>query len=132
MRVVLDASVAIEIALGHKQAAKFAAVLAKAGEVLAPDLITAEATNAIWKYHHVQGLNFSTCERALRTAVHLPDRLVSSLSLYAEAFLLARTTRKPAYDMFYVALARREDAVLLTLDSRLKKEAEKLSIRVDA
>jgi predicted nucleic acid-binding protein len=32
--------------------------------------------------------------------------------------------------MFYLALARREDAAFLTTDSALKKEAERQGIRV--
>ncbi len=34
------------------------------------------------------------------------------------------------YDMFYLALARREDAMLLTLDKALAKEAVRQGIRV--
>jgi predicted nucleic acid-binding protein len=48
-----------------------------------------------------------------------------------EAFLLARTARRSAYDMFYLALARREDAVYLTTDAALRKEAERQGVRVD-
>jgi predicted nucleic acid-binding protein len=37
---------------------------------------------------------------------------------------------RAAYDMFYLALALREDAVLLTLDATLKKEARRAGVRV--
>ena len=47
-------------------------------------------------------------------SLRLVDVLVPSKELYGEAFLLARTTHRSACDMFYVALARREDAILLT------------------
>ena len=66
----------------------------------------------------------------LEAALNLVDVLVPSRELYGEAFLLARTTRRPAYDMFYVALARREDATLLTTGVQLRKEAERQGIRV--
>jgi predicted nucleic acid-binding protein len=56
---------------------------------------------------------------------------VPSQELYREAFALTRAQqRRAAYDMFYLALARREDAALLTLDSTLKKEARRAGIRV--
>jgi predicted nucleic acid-binding protein len=56
---------------------------------------------------------------------------VPSQELYREAFALTRAQQsRAAYDMFYLALARREDAVLLTLDSTLKKEARRAGIRV--
>jgi hypothetical protein len=51
------------------------------------------------------------------------DALIASKEIYAEAFLLTRLARRPAYYMFYLALARREDAVFVTCDASLKKEA---------
>jgi predicted nucleic acid-binding protein len=49
---------------------------------------------------------------------------------WSEAFLLARTARKPVYDMFYLALARSEDAALITMDAALRSYAEAQGIRV--
>lgn len=130
MRVVLDASAALEIALQRSHAAALASVLEEADVVLAPELFVPEVVNTIWKYHQFEHLNLTVCDRALETALGLVDALVSSKEIYGEAFLLARTARRPAYDMFYLALARREDAILLTMDAALKKEAERQGIRV--
>jgi predicted nucleic acid-binding protein len=56
------------------------------------------------------------------------DAFVPSRDLYREAFFLARTAKRSAYDMFYLALARREDAALLTTDKALGKEAERQGV----
>ncbi len=130
MRVVLDASAAIEVALGRKQAARLAGILEEADVVLAPELFVPEVVNTIWKYHQFEHLSLSVCDRALEAALGLVDALVSSKELYGEAFLLARTARRSAYDMFYLALARREDAVFLTTDAALRKEAQRQGVRV--
>ena len=130
MRVVLDASAAIEVALQRSRGMAFGAILKEADVVLAPDLFVPEVVNTIWKYHQFEHLSLDTCDRALEAALGLVDALVSSKEIYAEAFLLARTTHRPAYDMFYLALARREDATLLTADSQLRKESERQGIRV--
>ena len=130
MRLVLDASAAIEVALDRGQARQFAQVLEEADEVLAPELLVPEVVNTVWKYHQFENLNLRTCDRALEFALGLVDVLVPCQELYREAFLLARTARRPAYDMFYLALARREDAAFLTTDLALKKEAERQGIRV--
>ncbi len=130
MRIVLDASAAVEVALDGKRAAQLDAVLAESEEVLAPELLLAELVNSIWKYHEFHQLELTTCVRALDFAVGLVDTLVSNKELYREAFLLSRTTRKPAYDMFYLALARREDATLMTLDNALRKEALRQGLRL--
>lgn len=130
MRVVLDASAALEVALQRKQAARFASILEEADVVLAPDLFVPEVVNTIWKYHLFEHLSLSVCDRALEAALGLADAFVSSKEVSSEAFLLARTARRPAYDMFYLALARREDAAFLTTDAALRKEAERQGIRV--
>lgn len=130
MRLVLDASAAIEIVLDRSKARQFVHLLEEADEVLAPDLLVPEVVNTIWKYHQFENLNLSACDRALELALGLVDALVPARELYREAFLLARTARKAAYDMFYLALARREDAALLTTDAVLKKEAERQGILV--
>lgn len=130
MKVVLDASAAIETVFGRKQASRLGGILAEADIVLAPDLLVPELVNTIWKFHQFESLPLDECHRSLKAALGLVDALVPSMEIHSEAFLLARTARRPAYDMFYLALARREDAVLLTTDATLRKEAERQGLRV--
>jgi predicted nucleic acid-binding protein len=130
VRIVLDAGAAIEIVLDRGRACQFATALEQAGEVLSPDLLVPEVVNTVWKYHQVENLSLPACDRAVELAIELVDVLVSTKELHREAFLLARATRRPAYDMFYLALARREDAAFLTTDTALRKEAERQGIRV--
>ncbi len=131
MRVVLDANAAIEVALDGNAASELSKVLAKSEEVIAPELLLPEIVNAIWKYHQFAEFDLSKCEKALELAVGLVDRLVSHREIYRDAFALSRAQKtRAAYDMFYLALALRENAVLLTLDGTLKKEARRAGIRV--
>jgi predicted nucleic acid-binding protein len=128
--MVLDASGAIEVALNKKLGPQITETLADADVVLAPELFVPEVVNTIWKYHHLQQMSLPECDRALERAFGLVDTLVSNKEIWSEAFLLARTAGKPAYDMFYLALARREDAALVTLDAALRRLAEGQGIRV--
>ena len=130
MKVVLDTSAAIEVALARRLSAPLAAILRDAALVLAPELFVAEVVNTVWKYHHFESLSLDVCDRALETALGLVDVLVPGRELASEAFLLARISRRPAYDMFYLALARSRDALLLTTDTALKKEAARQGVRV--
>ena len=130
MKVVLDASAAVQIALNRIPMADHRKAVADADEVLAPDLIVAEVTNTIWKYHQFEKLELETCHQMLELALGLPDTLIPAKELYREAFLLARTSRLAAYDMFYLALAQREDATLLTIGQGLRKEAKRHGVRV--
>jgi len=131
VRVVLDANAAVEVALEGKAAGLLSAVLAQSEEVIAPELLVPEVVNAVWKYHQFAEFDLGKCEKILELAVGLVDRLISHREIYREAFALSRAQKtRTAYDMFYLALARREDAVLLTLDGTLKKEARRAGIRV--
>lgn len=67
--------------------------------------------------------------------LNLVETFVPSTQIYRDAFALSRAQKTRAavantYDMFYLALALREDAVLLTLDGTLKKEARRAGVRV--
>ncbi len=131
MRIVLDANAAVEVALEGKSAERLSAMLSQSEEVIAPELLVPEIVNAVWKYHQFAEFDLGKCEKLIELAVGLVDRLISHRELYREAFALSRAQKsRAAYDMFYLALALREDAVLLTLDSTLKKEAKRAGIRV--
>jgi len=135
LRVVLDANAAIEVALEGKAARSLSAVLSQSEEVVAPELLIPEIVNAIWKYHQFAEFDLGKCEKILELAVGLVDRLISHREIYREAFALSRAQKTRAagvntYDMFYLALALREDAILLTLDGTLKKEARRAGVRV--
>jgi predicted nucleic acid-binding protein len=130
VKIVLDASAAFEVALNRKRAAELSAHLDQADEALAPELFVPEVVNAIWKLHRFGNLSLGACDTALEVLLEFVDTLASCTELYREAFLLSRTTRRAAYDMFYLALAKREDAALLTLDNALRKEAVRQGIRL--
>ena len=131
MKVVLDANCAIEIALNKQQGDRLKALLSESEQVLAPDLLIPEFVNALWKYHQFNQLSLSVCDQAMELLPVLVETFVPSQEIYREAFALTRTQQsRAAYDMFYLALARRENAVFLTLDATLKKEAKRAGIRV--
>jgi len=129
VRLVLDASAALEVVLKRSRAGDFIRAIQDADTVMAPELLVPEVVNAIWKYHQFDRLDLNTCNQALELAIELADDLVSCKDLWREAFLLARKNRRPAYDMFYIALARREDAEILTMDKALRKEAERVGVQ---
>ena len=130
MKVVLDASAALEIALNRKGAGLFVKTLQDADHRLAPDLLVPEAVNAVWKEHHFGGCDLGICEEALDIVLNLVSTWVPCAELYREAFHMSLLARTSAYDRFYLALARREGATLLTLDKALRKEAVRQGVRV--
>jgi predicted nucleic acid-binding protein len=127
---ILDPSAALGIVMqdpGWEESGKAAG---NAEWILAPDLLVAEAANACWKYAHRGILAQGECERILDQALALPDEFVPMLDLRREAFALAAAGRRPAYDMFYVVLARRNNATLLTFDKGLAEFAAAQGVNV--
>jgi predicted nucleic acid-binding protein len=121
MKVVLDASAAIAAVLGRDSAPDILNVLARATIVVAPDLYTSEVTSGLWKYVAAGQLSVDDAIERLDAVLKLVDRREPAIGLAQEVLREAATRRHSVYDVFYVVLARREGAAVLTLDARLRK-----------
>ena len=131
MKVILDTNCAMEIAFNKTDAGRLKALLGESEAVIAPDLIVPEFVNAVWKLLQFTDTSLDLCDQALSTLLEMVDTFVPSREIFREAFALSRAQKtRAAYDMFYLALALRENAVLLTLDATLKKEARRAGVRV--
>lgn len=130
MITVIDASAAVEIVLQKEKAPGLEQHLDKSKCIAAPFLYIPEITNVFWKYHAFKNLPVEFCENAIENAIGLPDEYHNEHELYNEAFAMGCQTGKPVYDMFYLVLARRSNAWLMTLDKSLRLIAEKHSVRI--
>lgn len=123
MTLVIDASIAVKWLLDEPKS-DVARKLAGSGEALvAPELILAEVGNALWR-KYAQGIIPS--RQAIAALERLPDtfnKLVSLAPLRMSAIELALELQHPIYDCFYLALAERERAPLITADERLIRAA---------
>ena len=128
MIIVLDASAAVEIALGRSSSSALHETLAEAASVLAPDIFVAEVTNAFWKYHRFSALPKTTCEDGIKNALELVDQIIPAASLVLEVFSASCLTQHPAYDLFYLILARRYSASILSLDGKIIECAHRLGV----
>jgi predicted nucleic acid-binding protein len=123
--LVVDASVAVQWVLPEPQSDR-AALLLNGEAIVAPDLVYAEIGNAIWK-RGVQGeISPADAIQALATAIGLFTTLIPMSELAARATEIAIAIRHPIYDCFYLALAERERAPLVTADKRLIAAAKKM------
>ena len=129
MRVVLDTSAAMDIVLHEPGADALQRTLDKAEWIEAPELFIAEAANVCWKNHKQGRLALDHCEPALSQAIGLMDAFIPAEALYQEAFGLAVTTQRAVYDMFFLVLARRHNAILLSSDKGLLSLAARHGIR---
>jgi predicted nucleic acid-binding protein len=117
MRWVVDASVAAKWLAPEPESANASALLDD--ELAAPDLLFAEVGNILFKKQLRAEMDPATAQLAARWLLHVPMAVYDSAGLLDEALALALRLQHPAYDCFYLALAQRIDAPLVTADRRL-------------
>ena len=130
MTAVLDVSAAIEILLQKEKKELFNATYEKASWVIAPDLYIAEISNVVWKYYKSGLISHMECIQYVEDGIELIDDYFPSKELWKEALGEGIKNIHSIYDMYYAVLARRNDATLITNDSKLSLICNKLSIEV--
>ena len=131
MIVVMDTSAAVEVVLQQESSENFVKLLTKADLVLAPTLLITEVANVFWKYQKFADYPYDDCERAIDDSIALVDEYINEAELYREAFNLGCMLEHPIYDMVYLVLARRNNAILLTMDKKLIVAGAKAGVRVN-
>jgi predicted nucleic acid-binding protein len=119
MTAVIDASVAVKWVLPEAGSERAAALRAESESLVAPSLVAAEVGSAIWRAVARGDVRAADAVRDLRVAVAQFHQLVPLEQLAERALELANQLRHPIYDCFYLALAERERAPLITADDRL-------------
>jgi predicted nucleic acid-binding protein len=116
--LVVDASVMVMLATGEPGSEE-ADRMVEGAVLAAPELVLAEAANALWRKARVGSITRAEAVEAAKGIGPMLARLVPLRVLQDQALDLALRRDHPAYDCFYVALAMREAAPLLTADRRL-------------
>lgn len=87
--------------------------------LVAPELLFAEATNALWAMCRRGDIARSDFAEAVDTLKAAPIAVPASMrQLAASAARLAADLDRPAYDCFYLALAVQEQYPVVTADRR--------------
>jgi predicted nucleic acid-binding protein len=128
--LIVDASVAVKWFFQEPGSAQAAALQDEDAEFIAPDLIVAEIGNAAWKRFLRKQITAADAVFTIRRAPPLFSSLVSVLELMEPAMSLSVGLSHPIYDCFYLALARRENAPLVTADEAMIAAARKSKIKV--
>lgn len=120
---VIDAGIAVKWFLTETHSDKARRLLEQYQrqviELIAPDLLIAEATNVFWKRAARGDLTAQEAADNLQDllAINLP--VVTAASLAQRALSIAQTYNRSAYDCLYLALALERSCELVTGDERL-------------
>ncbi len=124
MTIVLDASAGIEIVLNRKRSAGLKKYISNSQKVISTDLYKAEVTNVIWKYIKADLISKQKGNDLLMLSLNLIDEYHDLSQFCTESLHESIRLNHSSYDMFFLTLARRSGAVLLTMDAKLQKLAE--------
>jgi predicted nucleic acid-binding protein len=116
--IVVDASVAALWVLDQDGTPR-ADRLRSEGGLIAPSLITAEVGSAIWKAVRRGAVSRADALAAIEAALLPFEALHPIEPLRSRALALAIDLDHPIYDCFYLALAEREGAPLVSADRKL-------------
>ena len=106
--------------------AEAAALRTQDPDLIAPSLVVAELCNALWKGVMRGDIAGRDVVHILQIAAWHYARLIPLEDIAAEATKLAVDLKHPIYDCFYLALAERERAPLISADRRLVAATKKV------
>jgi predicted nucleic acid-binding protein len=119
VRLVVDASVVIPCFVPERFSEAARGWIVAADLLLAPELLSLECANALWKKARVGELTLHDARSALDRIVSGFIELRSSTALAPIALELGAELNHPVYDCVYMALAEAESAAFLTADRKL-------------
>ncbi len=129
-KLVVDASVAIKWYIPEPDSVQAVPLLDGRAQLLAPDLLTAELGNILWKKTRAGELTRAD-------AVDIADAFVSvcpvtiwpSTLLLRGALDIAVNFQRPIYDALYLALAVAQNCPFVTADDRFARAINNTKLR---
>ena len=130
MIFVLDTSAAFEIAFKGEKCFEYSEMLKSADKVIAPSLFQAETANVMWKYIKGGYIDEENAKLSLTLIYQFVDYYYDAAEFAIESLHEAIRNNHSVYDMLYFTLARRNGAMLLTCDEKLRNLAVDNGIKV--
>ena len=120
---VIDAGVAVKWFIEEPDSGQAKGLLTNylrwVDDLIAPDLIVAEAVNVFWKRTVRGDLTVQEAQDSLTDLLSLNLPLTSSALLAPQALRLAQDHQRSIYDCLYLALALQRGCGCVTADERL-------------
>jgi predicted nucleic acid-binding protein len=124
--LIVDASVAVKWFFAEPDSQRAIDLRQRDFDFIAPELVVAEIGNAAWKKAIRGQINAADATFAVRQTAQLFSSLITLSSLAEAAMQVAADLRHPIYDCFYLALAVRERAPLISVDAKLQAAARRM------
>ena len=126
MTLIVDASVAVKWFFREADSQRALALKQRNQDLIAPELILAEIGSAAWKKRMKNEIDAAQAVFVVRQASLVFSSLVPMSELAEAAMHLSATLLHPIYDCFYLALAERERAPIVSADDKLLGAAKRM------
>lgn len=123
--LVIDASVALKFVTEEPDTVAAKALLADPDPLIAPDWVLAECASGLAKKVLNNGLLEASAAASLDALPQFFARLHPTVALLDMSFDLSLRLGHAFYDCIYLALALREDEILITADAKFVKAARR-------
>lgn len=122
---VVDASVVVKWLVSETYSEEAAHLLSGEATLVAPALVFAEATNALWAMQRRGDIDADDMTEAIHALQAAPIASPVAMNrLAAAAARLATDLKHPAYDCFYLALAIQTQCPVVTADTRFHDKVQ--------
>lgn len=126
--IVLDSCAAVEIARETDKGKALQSLILKGETVMSSELLYSELGSAFRKYVKMGAMEKEIALARMNVALGFVDVFVAQQENYIEAFHQSLVSNHSVYDMFYLTLARRNAATLVTFDKKLNDLCDELGI----
>jgi predicted nucleic acid-binding protein len=117
--IVVDANVAVKWIIKQPLRDRALAVLKRGDILVAPTLFVSEVTSAVWQYVRAGQIGSEQAREGLSAVLEQMMLLEEDRHLAESALAVAVELGYAPYDCFYLVMAIRRDAQLVTADKRL-------------
>jgi predicted nucleic acid-binding protein len=117
--IVIDANVAIKWVVEQANFERAREIIERETELIAPGMFVAEITNTLWRYVRMKQISADHARAGIVSILRQVSSIERDANLAAEALALGLELNYAPYDCFYVVLAMRRSAPLVTADRRL-------------
>ncbi len=88
-----------------------------------PEFCLLECTNVLWKHVSFSGMPIETARQNVVDLLALPLAVIATDEFLASALMIALTNRLAVYDSVYVAMAKKLDCPLISVDQKQARAA---------
>lgn len=123
--MIVDASIVCKWLVNEPDSAEARELLLSGEELVAPDLVTAEVAQVLWRKARGREIDWTQARDCVGQLRRLFNEIVPVPSLVPLAFSIAEELQHGVYDCIYVALAEVRNTRFVTADGDLARKASR-------